>query len=209
LESTILRLGTPLLWLRLIPPSLRLHQAPSGSFIPSAPPQSLSLWLHRGLPDPHLHIGRRHHLPTYDLRIFPIAQAHRLSVSTSGSSTICSAAIGRPLKSADISPPWLLPPSAPPWVDIMAVAWVQLGSSCSNLSAAPPCRFITNMYQLTLSHSCSDPQQQPPPLGQVLNSTAIDLTWRAPDSPNSNELIYTLLRNSEIIHISHSQHPFG
>uniref|UniRef100_A0A8C1J3X3 Usherin n=1 Tax=Cyprinus carpio TaxID=7962 RepID=A0A8C1J3X3_CYPCA len=56
---------------------------------------------------------------------------------------------------------------------------------------------------------CSkDPQQQPPPLGQVLNSTAIDLTWRAPDSPNSNELIYTLLRNSEIIHISHSQHPF-
>ncbi|XP_026107420.1 usherin-like [Carassius auratus] len=57
---------------------------------------------------------------------------------------------------------------------------------------------------------CSkDPQQQPPPLGQVLSSTAIDLTWRAPDSPNSNELMYTLLRNSEIIHISHSQHPFG
>ncbi|XP_016124971.1 usherin [Sinocyclocheilus grahami] len=57
---------------------------------------------------------------------------------------------------------------------------------------------------------CSkDPQQQPPPLGQVLNSTAIELSWRAPDSPNSNELMYTLLRDSEIIHISHSQHPFG
>ncbi|RXN19458.1 usherin [Labeo rohita] len=57
---------------------------------------------------------------------------------------------------------------------------------------------------------CSkDPQQQPPPLGRVLNSTAIELSWRAPDSPNSNELMYTLLRDSEIIHVSHSQHPFG
>ncbi|KAL0170186.1 hypothetical protein M9458_034782, partial [Cirrhinus mrigala] len=53
------------------------------------------------------------------------------------------------------------------------------------------------------------PQQQPPPLGRVLNSTAIKLSWRAPDSPNSNELMYTLLRDSEIIHVSHSQHPFG
>ncbi len=35
-----------------------------------------------------------------------------------------------PLESAAITPPWLLPPSAPPWA-IMAVAWVQLCASCS------------------------------------------------------------------------------
>nr|XP_009291422.1 usherin [Danio rerio] len=57
---------------------------------------------------------------------------------------------------------------------------------------------------------CSkDPQQQPPPLGRVLNSTTIELSWRTPDSPNSNALMYTLLRDTQIIHVSHSQHPFG
>ncbi|KAK7153113.1 hypothetical protein R3I93_011118 [Phoxinus phoxinus] len=57
---------------------------------------------------------------------------------------------------------------------------------------------------------CSkDPRQQPPPLGRVLNSTTIELSWRAPDSPNSNALTYTLLRDSEIIQTSYSQHPFG
>ncbi|XP_052001042.1 usherin [Xyrauchen texanus] len=57
---------------------------------------------------------------------------------------------------------------------------------------------------------CSkDPRQQPPPLGQVLNSTAIELSWRAPDSPNSNALTYMLLRDSEIIQTSYSEHPFG
>ncbi len=36
-----------------------------------------------------------------------------------------------PLESAAIPPPWLLPPSAPPWAIIMAVAWVLLCASCS------------------------------------------------------------------------------
>ncbi|XP_056624652.1 usherin [Triplophysa dalaica] len=57
---------------------------------------------------------------------------------------------------------------------------------------------------------CSkDPRQQPPPLGQPLNSTAIELSWRTPDSPNSNALVYTLLRDSEVVHVSHSRFPFG
>ncbi|KTG45881.1 hypothetical protein cypCar_00039108, partial [Cyprinus carpio] len=63
------------------------------------------------------------------LRILPINLAHRLSISASGSSATCST-VGRPLKSSALPPPWLLPPSAPPWVTIMAVAWVppaQLG----------------------------------------------------------------------------------
>ncbi|KAL0154750.1 hypothetical protein M9458_049013, partial [Cirrhinus mrigala] len=34
--------------------------------------------------------------------------------------------------------PWLLPPSAPPWATIMAVAWVSPGSSCSRSLLSPP-----------------------------------------------------------------------
>ncbi|KAL0192654.1 hypothetical protein M9458_010950, partial [Cirrhinus mrigala] len=57
------------------------------------------------------------------LRILLITLAHRLSVSTSGSSATCSAAIALP-------PTWHLPPLAPPWAIIMAVDWVPPGSSC-------------------------------------------------------------------------------
>ncbi|XP_037397596.1 usherin [Pygocentrus nattereri] len=57
---------------------------------------------------------------------------------------------------------------------------------------------------------CSkEPRQQPPPLGTVLSASAIKLTWSAPDSPNSNALTYTLLRDSEPIHSDPSLHPFG
>uniref|UniRef100_A0A3B1J7A9 Usher syndrome 2A (autosomal recessive, mild) n=1 Tax=Astyanax mexicanus TaxID=7994 RepID=A0A3B1J7A9_ASTMX len=56
---------------------------------------------------------------------------------------------------------------------------------------------------------CSkEPRQQPPPVGTVLSASAIELSWNAPDSPNSNALTYTLLRNSQIIHSSFSLHPF-
>lgn len=71
-------------------------------------------------------------------------------------------------------------------------------------------RFITGMYSMNIHFlSCSGPRQQPPPLGRPLNSTAIELSWGAPDSPNSNALIYTLLRDSEVVHVSYSQFPFG
>ncbi|XP_065144388.2 usherin [Paramisgurnus dabryanus] len=57
---------------------------------------------------------------------------------------------------------------------------------------------------------CSkDPRQQPPPRGRPLNSTAIELSWKPPDSPNSNALTYTLLRDLEVVHVGHSQFPFG
>ncbi|KAK1792993.1 hypothetical protein P4O66_001708 [Electrophorus voltai] len=57
---------------------------------------------------------------------------------------------------------------------------------------------------------CSkEPRQQPPPQGTALSARVIALSWRAPDSPNSDALTYTLLRDSEPIHASHSRHPFG
>ncbi|MCJ8737120.1 hypothetical protein PDJAM_G00020270 [Pangasius djambal] len=57
---------------------------------------------------------------------------------------------------------------------------------------------------------CSkEPRQQPPPMGTALNASAIELSWNAPDSPNSNSLTYTLLRNLEPIHTSNNHLPFG
>ncbi|KAI2656688.1 ATP-dependent helicase brm [Labeo rohita] len=78
---------------------------------------------------------------TLALRILCVTQDHRLSVSTSGSTTTCSASVGPPhgvvspsstmappsigstvglhhgssCSSPLLSPPWLLPPSSPPW----------------------------------------------------------------------------------------------
>ncbi|KTF87732.1 hypothetical protein cypCar_00046815, partial [Cyprinus carpio] len=43
-----------------------------------------------------------------------------------------------PLESSALLPPWLLPQSAPPGVAIMAVAWIQLDSSCSKSLLSPP-----------------------------------------------------------------------
>ncbi|XP_076156222.1 usherin [Alosa pseudoharengus] len=52
------------------------------------------------------------------------------------------------------------------------------------------------------------PSQQPPPQGHVQSSGAIQLTWGAPDSPNSNALTYQLLRDGQTIHTIHSHYPF-
>ncbi|KAL0189403.1 hypothetical protein M9458_016502, partial [Cirrhinus mrigala] len=43
-----------------------------------------------------------------------------------------------PLESSALPPPWLLPPSAPPWAYIMAAVWVSTGSSCSGSLLFPP-----------------------------------------------------------------------
>ncbi|KAL0186581.1 hypothetical protein M9458_018251, partial [Cirrhinus mrigala] len=52
---------------------------------------------------------------TLALRILLVTLAHRLSAT-------CSTAFALP-------PPWLLPPSAPPWVGITSVAWVPPGTT--------------------------------------------------------------------------------
>ncbi|KAL0177233.1 hypothetical protein M9458_026127 [Cirrhinus mrigala] len=43
-----------------------------------------------------------------------------------------------PLESSALPPPWLLPPSAPPWACIMAAVWVSTGFSCSGSLLFPP-----------------------------------------------------------------------
>ncbi|KAI2642998.1 Unconventional myosin-XV [Labeo rohita] len=42
------------------------------------------------------------------------------------------------MESLAFPPPWLLPPSAPPWGSIMAAVWVSPGSSCSSPLLSPP-----------------------------------------------------------------------
>ncbi|OXB65322.1 hypothetical protein ASZ78_002514, partial [Callipepla squamata] len=53
------------------------------------------------------------------------------------------------------------------------------------------------------------PLQQPPPTGEVLNSTAISLTWNSPDSPNSNRLIYLLYRDEAEIYTAEDYYPYS
>ncbi|KAL0154803.1 hypothetical protein M9458_049066, partial [Cirrhinus mrigala] len=73
------------------PPAFQLHLGP------------LSLRLHCGLPDPHLHLGCLSHL----LLILCITLALRISVSASAPPLSDG-----PLESSALPPPWLLPPSA-------------------------------------------------------------------------------------------------
>ncbi|KAK6307053.1 hypothetical protein J4Q44_G00222010 [Coregonus suidteri] len=53
------------------------------------------------------------------------------------------------------------------------------------------------------------PIQQPSPVGSVLTSTSISLTWRPPDSPNTHTLNYTLLRDGLEIHTTQRHYPFS
>ncbi|KAG3258086.1 usherin, transcript variant X1 [Ictidomys tridecemlineatus] len=53
------------------------------------------------------------------------------------------------------------------------------------------------------------PSQQPPPRGQVQSSSAINLFWSPPDSPNAQWLTYSLFRDGFEIYISEDQYPFN
>ncbi|XP_072555094.1 usherin isoform X5 [Paramormyrops kingsleyae] len=77
------------------------------------------------------------------------------------------------------------------------------GDRCDTCAAGASHMDASN--QLGCSQS---PSQQPPPTGQVLNASAIQLTWSPPDSPNSNMLKYALLRDSHEVATLHAQHPF-
>lgn len=72
--------------------------------------------------------------------------------------------------------------------------------------------FILN-YSLFMSQLCaficSAPSQQPPPAGFALNYSSIQLSWNPPDSPNSNKLNYTLIRNGHTVHSIQSHYPFS
>uniref|UniRef100_A0A663LW22 Usherin n=1 Tax=Athene cunicularia TaxID=194338 RepID=A0A663LW22_ATHCN len=53
------------------------------------------------------------------------------------------------------------------------------------------------------------PFQQPPPTGEVVNSSVISLSWSSPDSPNSNRLTYQLYRDEIEIYTTEDYHPYS
>lgn len=53
------------------------------------------------------------------------------------------------------------------------------------------------------------PFQQPPPTGEVLNSSVISLSWSSPDSPNSNRLTYQLYRDEAEIYTIEDYYPYS
>ncbi|NXL36266.1 USH2A protein, partial [Glaucidium brasilianum] len=53
------------------------------------------------------------------------------------------------------------------------------------------------------------PFQQPPPTGEVVNSSVISLLWSPPDSPNSNRLTYQLYRDETEIYTTEDYHPYS
>lgn len=56
---------------------------------------------------------------------------------------------------------------------------------------------------------CAGPSQQPAPIGTALSYSAIWLTWRSPDSANSNKLNYTLIRDGHSVYTIQSHYPFS
>ncbi|XP_078016774.1 usherin [Epinephelus lanceolatus] len=53
------------------------------------------------------------------------------------------------------------------------------------------------------------PSQQPAPVGLALSYSSIRLSWHPPDSPNSNRLNYTLIRDGQSVHSIQSHYPFS
>ncbi len=127
LSSTILCIGTPLLRLRLVPP------APSGSSFPSGSTLVLC----------HSSSTAAFWIPASALVAGAICSA-----LVSGSSPlpwlISSPSPPRAYPPPTLLPlvgPWsrqLLPASAPPWVAVMAVAWVPPGTACSKSLLSSP-----------------------------------------------------------------------
>ncbi|TNN67180.1 Usherin [Liparis tanakae] len=52
------------------------------------------------------------------------------------------------------------------------------------------------------------PSQQPAPGGVALSFSSIRLSWHPPDSPNSNRLNYTLVRDGQSVHSLQSHYPY-
>ncbi len=112
--------------------------APLGSFLPSAPPGSSVTPALPRISDLRLHLGRQSpwlHPGPPDPRHLPSSLALRLG---------------------------LLPPSAPPWATVMAVAWVPPGSPCSGSLLSLPWLLPPSSPPWSLSAG-SLPGVRPPP----------------------------------------------
>ncbi|XP_051795531.1 usherin [Acanthochromis polyacanthus] len=53
------------------------------------------------------------------------------------------------------------------------------------------------------------PSQQPAPVGFALSFSSIRLSWHPPDSPNSNRLNYTLIRDEQPVQTIQRRYPFS
>ncbi|XP_077569166.1 usherin [Stigmatopora nigra] len=97
-----------------------------------------------------------------------------------------------------------------------------LSFSCNSDSGVCECKMLVtgdkcDTCQHGASHlraenvyGCSKaPSQQPAPLAFALSFSSINLTWHQPDSPNSNILNYTLMRNSQPVHSIQRSYPFS
>ncbi|XP_028580478.2 usherin [Podarcis muralis] len=77
------------------------------------------------------------------------------------------------------------------------------GSKCDNCVPSASNLDVHNLF------GCSKtPSQQPPPGGELVNSSAIRLVWNPPDSPNSNWLVYRLYRNGSQIYMTEDNYPY-
>ncbi|KAI2644719.1 Opioid growth factor receptor [Labeo rohita] len=106
-----------------------------------------------------------------------------------------------PLESATLPPPWLLPPSAPLWVLIMAAVWVCLSLSCSGSLLFPPWLLPPSSPPWTLlTLVCvplpgSRPPPKPPPtwtLYRCLSPPVILFTLVLPSLLSSHSPVFVI-----------------
>ncbi|XP_061132682.1 usherin [Syngnathus typhle] len=72
------------------------------------------------------------------------------------------------------------------------------------------CQHGASLLRAENIYGCSKaPSQQPAPVAFALSFSSINLTWHQPDSPNSNILNYTLIRDRQPVHSIQRRYPFS
>lgn len=95
-----------------------------------------------------------------------------------------------------------------PYVYLMVFLWRKLSSFFAFLFKFV-WLLITFIFTSSVFVYVLAPFQQPPPTGEVLNSSVISLSWSSPDSPNSNRLTYQLYRDEAEIYTTEDHYPYS